>query len=128
MRKTTIAFLIITATCFFALVGCRKNQRGGRSKVNGIVAHHGKAIPEATVYVKFNAKEFPGNNLAAYNYTVTSNSAGFYEVDELCKGDYYLYVLGKDPAIAPPYDVKGGLAFSIKSSETLSLDLPVGEE
>ena len=119
---------IIAALLFVGLYSCLKNQKGGKSNINGFVLHHGKAISHATVYVKFNAKEFPGANLSIYNYSVAANKTGYFNAGNFYKGDYYLFVSGIDSTIASPFKVSGGFHINFKSYETVSTDIPVGEE
>lgn len=122
--------LVIIATVLIGLVwlgACKKNQLGGKSMVKGTVAHHGKPIGNAVVYIKFDAKEFPGENTSVYNASVTANASGYYETPKLYKGNYYLYAVGLDPAIAAPYIVKGGFAVSLKSNEEKNIDIAVTE-
>jgi hypothetical protein len=123
---------IITICLFLAmmvsLVGCKKNQLGGKSKVKGIVAHHGKPIADATVYIKFNATEFPGEDVSLYDASVKANQSGYYEVTNFYKGNYFLYAAGTDPAIAAPSVVKGGIAVSLRSREEKDIDIPVSED
>jgi hypothetical protein len=123
--------ICIIAICFISVIflaECKKNQLGGKSKVKGIVAHHTKPIANAIVYIKFNSKEFPGQNTAVYDASVTANSSGYYEINNFYRGDYYLYALGTDPQIAAPYIVKGGLSVSLKSREEKNIDIAVSEE
>ncbi|MGZ3884619.1 MAG: carboxypeptidase-like regulatory domain-containing protein [Bacteroidia bacterium] len=122
-----LIFILSLATCVFCFSECKKNQLGGKSSIKGTVAHHGKPIANAIVYIKFNAKEFPGENTAVYNASVTANASGYYESPKLYKGDYYLYSVGMDPAIAAPYIVKGGFAVSLKSDEEKNIDIAVTE-
>lgn len=121
MRKILLVSLI-------ALVafGCKKNQLGGKSTVSGTVKHHAKAIANAVVYIKFNAKEFPGNDVSAYDDKVTADTAGNYSI-KCYKGDYYLYAVGYDYAIAPPYTVVGGSPVHIRTKESVTIDLAVTE-
>lgn len=111
-----------------SIFSCKKNGFGGGSGVSGIVSHHGKPIPDATVYIKFNAKDFPGEDLSVYEGRVYSNANGYYEITNFYQGDYYLYAIGSDPAIAAPFTVKGGVSVSLGMKERKDVDIPVGEE
>lgn len=125
MKKLSILILLISA---FAVFSCKKNGFGGSSGVSGIVSHHGKPIPDATIYIKFNAKDFPGEDLSVYDGKVYSNVNGYYEITNFYQGDYYLYAIGYDYAISAPYVVDGGLSVSLGSKERKDIDIPVGEE
>lgn len=120
--------LLFIITIFTVISSCKKNGFGGSSGVSGIVSHHGKPISEATIYIKFNAKDFPGEDLSVYDGKVYSNVNGYYEITNFYQGDYYLYAIGSDPAIAAPYTVKGGISVSLGSKERKDQDIPVGEE
>lgn len=126
MKKSFIGLVLLLLFAIYA--GCKKNQLGGKSKVRGVVAHHGKAIPNATVYIKFNAKDFPGEDISAYESSVTANQSGYYEINNFYKGNYYLYAVGTDTDIPSPYIVKGGIPVSLKSREEKDIDIPVSED
>ena len=119
-----LSLIVVLAIGFTA---CKKNQTGGKASVKGVVAHHGKAIPAAYVYIKFNATEFPGEDYKLYDTYVKSDASGNYVIP-LYKGSYYLYAMGYDEAIPAPFIVKGGLSFSIRNKENLTLDIAVSEE
>ena len=114
------------ALLFLNLVSCTKNQVGGSATVNGIVSHHGKAIADAYVYIKYDATEFPGDDYTLYNTFVKADGSGNYSIP-LYKGNYYIYARGYDYAIPAPYIVKGGLSLTARSSENLSKDIAVSE-
>ncbi len=113
---------------FIAFTGCKKNDLGGKSGVSGNVLHHGKPIANAVIYIKFNAKDFPGTDLTVYDTKISANMNGYFEIFNLYKGDYYFYAVGEDPAISAPFIVVGGAAISLKSRERKDSDIAVGEE
>jgi hypothetical protein len=124
MKKTLFLLLaVILAVIFFS---CKKNQTGGNASVKGVVRHHGKAIPDAYVYIKFNATEFPGDDYKLYDTYVQADANGNYSI-ALYKGSYYLYAKGYDIDIPSPYIVSGGLSVSIRNKESLSRDIAVTE-
>jgi hypothetical protein len=125
MKNITITTIIIITSLFFYT--CKKNELGGKSKVKGVVAHHGKPIPNAVVYIKFNTTEFPGENSSDYDTSVNADAEGNYSID-FYKGSYYLYAMGLDMAIAYPYKVKGGLSISLRNKEKLTKDIAVSED
>src|SRR4051812_35249332 len=94
--------LIICLTLSFA--ACKKNQLGGKATLKGVVAHHGKAIPNAVVYIKFNTSEFPGDEGESYDTSVEADAGGNYSIN-FYKGTYYIYAVGLDMDIPYPYKV-----------------------
>jgi len=125
VKRILNLFLIIG---LFVFIGCKKNELGGKSGVSGNVLHHGKPIANAVIYIKFNAKDFPGTDLKVYDTQISANMNGYFEIFNLYKGDYYFYAVGEDPAISAPYLVVGGMAVSLKSRERKDIDIAVGEE
>lgn len=109
------------------LSSCKKNQVGGKASLNGLVAHHGKAIPNAVVYIKYNTTEFPGSEPSSYDTSVDADSFGNYTI-KFYKGSYYIYAVGLDMGIPYPYKVSGGLSVSLRNKEHLSKDIAVTEE
>ncbi|MCD6066261.1 MAG: hypothetical protein K0S33_1087 [Bacteroidetes bacterium] len=110
-----------------AFTACKKNRLGGKSSIKGKVAHHGKAISNATVYIKFDAQDFPGSDVSVYDKSFKADIGGYYEIPEIYKGEYYLYAVGEDPSIPPPYEVVGGVPTKVRSKEVVTLDIPVTE-
>ncbi len=119
-----IALILSLAANFTA---CKKNQTGGKASVKGTVAHHGKVIPGAYVYIKFNATEFPGDDYKNYDTYVKANDAGNFSFP-LYKGNYYQYATGYDQDIPYPFIVKGGIGFSVRNKENLKVDVAVSED
>lgn len=124
--KTQIS---ITLLLLLALLSgsCKKNELGGKASVEGTVKHHSKAIANAVVYIKFDAKEFPGSNTGNYDAKVNADANGYYKIPDFYKGEYYLYAVGYDYAIPPPYVVVGGLAVKLRNKEHLKRDISVTE-
>lgn len=116
----------IISLSFLLLLSCKKNQVGGSATVKGVVAHHGKAIADAYVYIKYDATEFPGDDYTLYNTFVKADGSGNYSIP-LYKGNYYIYARGYDYAIPAPYLVKGGLSVTVRNSENLTKDIAVSE-
>lgn len=120
---------IISLTAVFLLlisVACKKNELGGKATIKGSIKHHAKAIANATVFIKFKAKEFPGADTTLYDDKVKADAEGNYTI-KCYKGDYYLFAYGHDPAIAAPYTVVGGSPVHIRNKESLVIDLAVTE-
>lgn len=106
---------------------CKKNELGGKSTIRGNVAHHSKAIANATVYIKFDTQDFPGSDVSKYDAKVSADISGNYEFAEVYKGEYYLYAVGEDFATPAPYLVVGGLPTRVRYNETVVLNIPVTE-
>jgi hypothetical protein len=124
MKK--ILLLSISLIFCFSFFACKKNQTGGNATVKGVVRHHGKAIANAYVYVKFNATEFPGDDYKLYDTYVEADANGNFSIS-LYKGSYYLYAKGYDIDIPAPHIVAGGLSVSVRNKENLSRDIAVTE-
>jgi hypothetical protein len=125
--KATIIKLSLTIFILTFVVACKKNQLGGKATLKGVVAHHGKVIPNAVVYIKYNTTEFPGDDGSTYNTSVDADAQGNYNID-FYKGSYYVYAVGLDMDIPYPYKVSGGLSISIRNNEHLTKDIAVTEE
>jgi hypothetical protein len=120
-------FKLFVTTLIILTVSCNeKPGTGGKNTLVAIVKHHGLVIPNATVYIKFGAKEFPGENTALYDDYKTAGSDGRVEFINLKRGDYYLYGVGFDNAINQT--VVGGIPVQLfqKAGEKL-IDIPVTE-
>lgn len=123
MKKYIVYILLFIGLAFFS---CKKNNVGGNAEIKGVVKHHAKIIGGATIYIKFNAKEFPGTDVSVYDATVNADANGNYSI-KCYKGDYYLYSVGQDLDVPPPSIVKGGVPVSIRNKEVVEIDLPVTE-
>ena len=118
--------LFLLSAIIILSFSCKKNQLGGKSRVSGVVAHHSKAIPRATVFIKFNTKEFPGSDTTAYDDKIRADENGNYSFT-CYKGDYYLYGFGYDYSITPPI-VVGGVPVHIRNNEDLEINVAVTED
>jgi len=125
MKK--LATLFILASLMILSGSCKKNQTGGKATLKGTVKHHDKPIPDAYVYIKFNASEFPGEDYTLYDTYVKADSYGDYSVS-FYKGTYYVYAVGYDLDIPAPYVVSGGLSVTLRNKETLVKDIAVSED
>jgi len=110
----------------FSFISCKKNELGGKSTIKGVVKHHDKAIPYATVFIKFNAKEFPGKDTNLYNAKVKADATGNYNIG-CYKGEYYLYGYGFDNALVDPL-VVGGTPVKIRQNEVVEKEIAVTED
>jgi uncharacterized GH25 family protein len=123
MKNFKYVFLIICALSFF---GCKKNQLGGKSNIKGRVVHHDTPIPNARVYIKFNATEFPGTDISLYNTYIDADHNGNFLIEHIYHGKYYFYAVGYDPAISQT--VTGGVALKVKMlKEITGFEVPVTE-
>jgi hypothetical protein len=115
---------------FFALLitlsSCKKNQLGGSSVIKGKVSHHSKAISNAIIYIKFNAKEFPGNEIELYDHSLSSDVNGEFSI-ACYKGDYYLFAKGIDDQLSQQKNVSGGVPVNIRNNEIVEMNLAVSE-
>ena len=117
--------IILVLVLFCAFIACKKNQLGGKATINGVVSHHEKRIGKAVVYIKFNAKEFPGTDSSKYDASVIANEAGEFKF-ECYKGDYYLYGTGLDFRPAATY-VNGGVPVKLRNKEKVDITVAVSE-
>jgi len=103
---------------------CKKNQLNGSATISGRVMHHSKPIPFSRVFIKFDAREFPGADTTKYDAHVQSDANANYSI-KVYKGDYFLYGVGYDPGIQRV--VIGGIPVHIRNNETVNTDVPVTE-
>lgn len=108
-----------------AFYACRKEGTGGKSSVSGTVKHHDELIPNAIVYIKYGAKEFPGSDVSKYDESTVAGANGYYEFQNLRKGYYYLYGVGYDITIVA--EVTGGIGIKLNYNQDISSDVPVTE-
>lgn len=109
----------------FTFTSCRKEGTGGKSSVSGTVKHHNTLIPNAIVYIKYGATEFPGTNTTVYDASITADAKAHYEFKDLRKGDYFLYGVGHDVNISEI--VLGGIGVKLKYNQETITDIPVTE-
>ena len=120
-----IILICIAIILQVSLCACYKEGNGGKSAVNGYVAHHNHRIPNAIVYIKYGAAEFPGTDVSKYDASVAADGNAHYEFKDLRKGDYYLYGVGYDNAIME--NVSGGIGIKLKYNKSITSDVPVTE-
>ncbi len=123
IKKST--FFCLAVMLVFTFSSCVKEGTGGHSSVSGNVKHHTTLIPNAIVYIKYGATEFPGTDVNLYDDHVTCDTNAHFEFKGLRKGDYYLYGYGYDNAIM--LDVKGGVGIKLKYNKANVNDVPVTE-
>lgn len=115
----------LTIIIVFTLGSCKKEGTGGKSSVSGNVKHHQELIPNAIVYIKYGATEFPGGDVSIYDDKVSSDTNAHFEFKNLQKGDYYLYGVGYD--FTGSYTVVGGVGVTLKRNKSTEIDIPVTE-
>jgi hypothetical protein len=114
-----LVLLITTSSC--------KEGTGGKSSISGNVLHHTKIIPNAVVYIKYGATDFPGTDVSDYDASVTSDTNAHFEFKDLRKGDYYLYATGIDVSPATSFPVSGGIGIKLRYNKSVTIDVPVTE-
>jgi hypothetical protein len=124
-KKVSPGRIILLLIIFVNFSACLKEGPGGQSSISGAVMHHGIMIPNSTVYIKYNATEFPGTDLSKYDASTTTGASAHYEFKGLRKGDYYLYAVGFDNMIADV--VTGGIHVKIRYNSDAQVDIPVTE-
>jgi hypothetical protein len=99
----------------FWLSGCKKDGTGGDATLGVTAKHHGSAIAGTRIYIKYGAKDFPGEDVSKYDASVTANANGYAEIPDLRYGHYYIYGVGFDSSVNET--VKGGAPVKIKWSD-----------
>lgn len=122
VRKLFFVFVIGIAL----IASCKKNELGGKSTIKGKVVHHSKAIPYATVFIKYDAEDFPGKDTNLYDAKVKADANGSYEI-KCYKGKYYLFGRGNDYAVTPPL-VVGGVPVKVRTNESVEAEIAVTED
>lgn len=127
--------LILVLLATFIVTGCKKEKdcedpgTGGYVTLVCFPQHHGDPIPGASVYIKFDADEFPGSNTALYEISANAATASddFVSISGLKCGQYYIYSTGYDSTIFDA--VKGGIPYFIEQKEgTININVPVTED
>lgn len=126
MKKLHIFLFLPLLGLMLSLNSCTREGFGGDARIAGGVAHHGLRIPEAVVYIKFNAKELPGTLATDFDGSVVADAQGNFAFENLKKGDYYLFSVGYDSSISAV--VRGGLSVRIEEKDqSLATNLAVTE-
>ena len=123
-------FAILLLIAGFAFSSCTKPGLGGEAAISAFPKHHEQPIPDCAVFIKYDAKEFPGTDLSVYDdFKIAEDEPGqgpHAHFESLKKGDYYLYGVGFDSSLNA--EVRGGIPVEIKekAGETVIV-LPVTE-
>lgn len=128
--KKSILLICFAALVITIFISCKKNGVGGDNSIAAFPKHHSKTIPNAVVYIKYGATEFPGDNVSMYDDSKVANKEGTIDAHAhfsgLLKGDYFIYAVGFDSAISQI--VKGGIKVKITSkSGEQDVEIPVTE-
>lgn len=123
MQKIFLLSISLSMLFFYA---CTEEGPGGNASIQGQVVHHDIPIPDALIFIKYGATEFPGKSPANYDDMVQANTTdGTFEINNLEKGDYYLYGSGYDAQIFD--SVFGGIYVELKRNQALETDIPITE-
>jgi hypothetical protein len=106
--------------------GCKPEEEGddcspgrnGNLRLVMNMLHHTRPIKGASVFIKFGAVEFPGEDTTLYDYRVTADASTTYAAfDSLSCGQYYIYAVGVDSLLDPVNWVcKGGVPYNTSAS------------
>jgi hypothetical protein len=127
MKNLNFVALVLV---IFSFVACKKNGTGGENTIAAFPKHHGVAIPNATVYIKYGATELPGVNASDFDDSKVAikegTGAAHAHFEGLLKGDYFIYAIGFDSTVSEI--VSGGIAVKISSkSGEKDVEVPVTE-
>lgn len=119
--------LVAISLLILVFAACKKNKLGGDATIEGVVMHHSKIIPNASVFIKFDATDLPSTDTAAYDAKVRADQDGHFKFN-VYKGNYFIYAFGYDYSILPPYHVVGGQAVKTRAKEKVTITLSVSED
>lgn len=128
--KNSVVLFIALLIIAFAFTSCSKPGLGGEATIAAFPKHHDTPIPNTTIYIKYDAKEFPGTDVSVYDDAqVAEPHAGgdpHAHFEGLKKGDYYLYGVGFDSSINQI--VTGGIPVEItEKAGEIEIVVPVTE-
>lgn len=125
---SSTAMLVILCICsLLSFQGCKPEEedgdncspgRSGNLRLVLNMIHHTRPIKGATVYIKYGAVEFPGEDPGLYDFSVTADTlSSFATVDSLACGQYYIYAVGIDSLLDPVnWMCKGGVPYNTTAS------------
>ena len=117
---------VLLAIASVAFAACRKAGTGGDAEIQAMTMHHDTHVHDATIYVKFDAEDFPGSNVADYDLSAEVGADGHAHFSGLKRGKYFLYGVGFDSTINQT--VTGGVAVQIKKKDEIKIvTVPVTE-
>ncbi len=119
IRKT---YALVLLGLLVGISGCKKDKceagRTGNLTLTTKMLHHSRPINGCSVFVKYNATEFPGEDTTKYDYKVAADfNSPFCVISNLSCGDYFIYAVGIDSLLDPSnWVVKGGLPYSTENA------------
>lgn len=121
MHRTALFFLLL-----FAFAACRPAGSEDLPLPTSVCVrtlHHGAPVPEATVYIKFNADSFPGYDRPAafYDDSVRTGADARGCILAVPEGRHWLVALARDDNYFPPL-VFGSLPVTISLSDRPRVD------
>jgi len=123
MKNSITALTFIVLALFFS---CAKPGPGGEAEIHINAKHHDALIPNTVVYIKYDANDFPGDDLSLYDASITTDAMAHGHFKDLKKGNYYIYGVGFDSAINQA--LTGGMKVRIsKKDEMTEVDLQITE-
>ena len=138
MDNMKITLFTLLISCFLTMFSCKKEGceagTGGEVTLKILPEHHGLSIYNSqnyrdTVYIKFNASDFPGPDRSNFDLVMWGNAnENFVKIPGLKCGQYYIMVSGFDTSAQWNIRVVGGLPLNFsESSGEKTVTVPVTE-
>lgn len=112
--KSLVIFRKAITFCLFVIMfsfwSCEKDDSNGNILVT--VNSNGKAVPQATVYIKLGTLTNPNIPLSEYDKVRGADAVGQVYFDELPPNNYFIYATGYDSELNR--SVKGEASVTIK--------------
>lgn len=108
-------FSLYTAGLLLVLfASCHKAGTGGEAILNVHILKTGGVgtVPGCHVYLKYDARDYPGSTLSDYDENIIADYGGHAQFTNLRKGYYYVLVTGRDTTTGDsvsgsvPYDIR----------------------
>lgn len=87
------------------------------------VKHHYLAVPDCNIFLKKEATQFPGKDTSKYDLSEITNQYGFVQFNSLYYGEYYLYAIGYDNAIADSVEGRKPIVLDSTTVQQVGLNL-----
>lgn len=118
--RTKHILIAAIASLTLTIASCKKNEDGGKAEIHALIYHGSTEVRNADLYVKFGATSAPSDPTSDYDLKLKGESGDNHvHIEELRRGDYYLYAVGKDTVTNQT--VKGGTHVEIKWKERKKL-------
>jgi hypothetical protein len=104
-RTSMKTALVIASLVALLLGGCKPSEPqiiAPQAKYCFTVEHHGLALPDVQVYLKYNTAVFPGSNVSLYDTMVVSDGQGEGCFVRLPVDTHMIYATGFDTAFGMP--------------------------